>query len=168
MVADDWKIWDRDDSVEMRSYKRTTGELPEMESTKQLVQLISDVYQHGMSVLDVGCAAGHYYLGLRRIDDGIRYHGVDATKKYIDFAKSHFSGTPNVSFSNEDIFALPQGYTDHFDIVYCCNVLLHLPSARHPRRPDCQLAIPRCGPGSLQRPHQRGQGLRLLLSGFSL
>ena len=54
MVADDWKIWDRDDSVEMRSYKRTTGELPEMESTKQLVQLISDVYQHGMSVLDVG------------------------------------------------------------------------------------------------------------------
>ena len=35
---------------------------------------------------------------------------------------------------------------------------LHHASARHPRRPDRQLAIPRCGPGSLQRLTQRGQG----------
>ena len=132
MIANDWKIWDRDDSVELRSYKRAIGELPEMESTKQLVQLISDVYQPGMSVLDVGCAAGHYYLGLRRVDERINYHGIDATKTYIDFAQNHFAVTPNVSFSNEDIFVLPQNYTDHFDIVFCCNVLLHLPSARLP------------------------------------
>lgn len=114
----------------MRTYKRATGELPEMESTKQLVRLVRDVYRPGMSVLDVGCAAGHYYLGLKRVAEGLRYHGVDATQSYIEFAAEHFAGAPNVSFSREDIFDLP--YDGEFDIVFCCNVVLHLPSARTP------------------------------------
>lgn len=132
MNSDIWRVWDRDDSVEMRTYKRATGELPEMECTKQLVRLIGEVYQPGMSVLDVGCAGGHYYHGLKRIDPNVRYHGVDATEKYIDFAKKYFADVPNVSFSREDVFDLPADFGDRFDIVYCCNVLLHLPSARVP------------------------------------
>ena len=130
--GDRWRIWDRDDSVELRTYQRATGELPEMESTKQLVRLVSAVYEPGMSVLDVGSAAGHYYLGLRRIDDAIRYHGVDATEKYVAFAREHFADRPNVSFAREDIFALPDDYTGRFDVGFCCNVLLHLPSVRVP------------------------------------
>jgi hypothetical protein len=55
MSKETWKIWDKDDSVEQRTYKRVTGELPEMECTKQLVNLVSDEYLPGMSVLDVGC-----------------------------------------------------------------------------------------------------------------
>ena len=75
MTNDDWRIWNKDDNVESRrshvesrTYQRVTGELPEMESTKQLVDLISQVYASGMKILDVGCAAGHYYNGLKRID----------------------------------------------------------------------------------------------------
>jgi SAM-dependent methyltransferase len=131
-MDDRWRVWDRDDSVELRTYQRATGQLPEMESTKQLVRLISAVYRPGMSILDVGCAAGHYYLGLRRIDEAIRYHGVDATQKYIAFATNHFAGNPNVSFSQADVFSLPADYVDRFDVVFCCNVLLHLPSIRGP------------------------------------
>ena len=37
----DWKIWDRDDSVEQRTYKRVKNELPEMECAKQLAKIMS-------------------------------------------------------------------------------------------------------------------------------
>ncbi|MEJ7775866.1 MAG: class I SAM-dependent methyltransferase [Sphingomicrobium sp.] len=118
--------------MEIRTYKRATGELPEMECTKQLVRLIGDVYEPGMSVLDVGCAGGHYFHGLKRVDPNVRYYGVDATERYIDFASRHFANVPNASFSREDIFKLPADFSEQFDIVYCCNVLLHLPSAKVP------------------------------------
>lgn len=127
---DIWRIWDRNDAVEGRTYQRVRGELPEMESTRHLVSLIGEVYQPGMKVLDVGCAAGHFYNGLTRIDPKPNYHGVDATVKYIEFAKNHFAKTPNVRFSSEDVFNLP--FDTEFDIVHCCNVLLHLPSVDVP------------------------------------
>ncbi|HMH50532.1 MAG TPA: methyltransferase domain-containing protein [Candidatus Acidoferrum sp.] len=111
-----------------------TGELPEMESTKQLVELVSAIYEPGMEVLDVGCAAGHYYHGLRRIDPDIRYHGVDATETYIDFARNHFHRQSHATFEVGDIYALPERFAAKFDIVFCCNVLLHLPSLAAPLR----------------------------------
>ena len=134
MTTDTWRIWNRDHSVEQRTYKRATGELPEMECTKQLVELISDIYSPGMTVLDVGCAAGHYYNGLRRIDSAIQYRGIDATSAYIEFARRHFKDSPYATFEIGDIFELPLEYDQAFEIVFCCNVLLHLPSVRVPLR----------------------------------
>ena len=90
MIKQKSNKWAEDPSVEQRTFKRVTGELQEMESTKQLVDLISDIYQPGMKVLDVGCAAGHYYNGLARIDSDLDYSGVDATIPYIEFAKNYF------------------------------------------------------------------------------
>ena len=132
MSKETWKIWDKDDSVEQRTYKRVTGELPEMECTKQLVSLVSEVYLPSMSILDVGCAAGHYYNGLKKIDAEIKYHGFDATKAYIDFATKHFEDNKNTKFQIADIFELPKNYTQYFDIVFCANVILHLPSMEIP------------------------------------
>ncbi len=132
MNANAWKIWDKDDSVEQRTYKRATAELPEMECTKQLVNLVAEIYAPGMSVLDVGCAAGHYYNGLKRVDGEIQYYGVDATAAYIDFARKHFARNPNVKFDVADIFELPMDFAGRFDIVYCCNVILHLPNFQVP------------------------------------
>jgi len=132
MKKENWKIWDIDESVEQRTFKRVTGELQEMESTKQLVQLISDIYSPGMSILDVGCAAGHYYNGLKRIDDTLQYYGVDSTVPYISFAQKYFKDNTNTHFAVEDIFKLPDTYVSKFDIVFCCNVILHLPSFQIP------------------------------------
>jgi SAM-dependent methyltransferase len=131
-VTDTWKIWNKDDSVEQRTYKRVTGELPEMESTKQLVELVANIYTPGMKVLDVGCAAGHYYNGLSRIDSEIRYHGIDATSAYIEFARKHFKHKPYTTFEVVDIFDLPDKFYRKYDIVFCCNVILHLPSFQVP------------------------------------
>jgi len=132
MTAEKWKIWDKDDSVEQRTYKRVTSELPEMECTKQLVDLVKEVYKPGMTVLDVGCAAGHYYNGIKRVDEAIKYQGVDATTAYIQFAQKHFKNNPNTVFEVADIFNLPKSYAKQFDIVFCCNVILHLPSMQIP------------------------------------
>jgi 2-polyprenyl-3-methyl-5-hydroxy-6-metoxy-1,4-benzoquinol methylase len=132
-VNETWRVWNNDDKVEERTYQRVTGELPEMESTKQLVELVGSVYKPGMTILDVGCAAGHYYNGLVRLDPKLKYTGVDATVKYIEFAKAHFKDNPNTTFQVADIFNLPASLGT-FDIVFCCNVILHLPEFREPIR----------------------------------
>ena len=132
MEKETWKIWAKDPSVEQRTYKRVTGELQEMESTKQLVEIISNIYQPGMRILDVGCAAGHYYNGLKRIDGDVEYWGVDATVPYIEFAKEHFKENKKTNILVGDIFNLPNNFENKFDVVYCCNVILHLPSFQVP------------------------------------
>ena len=42
----DWRIWNKDDSVEERTYSRASGELPEMESAKQLREIIGNISQN--------------------------------------------------------------------------------------------------------------------------
>ena len=66
-----WKIWEKNPKVEERTFKRVKKILPEMESTKQLVNILKPIYKKNMKILDVGCAAGHYYLGLMKLDDQI-------------------------------------------------------------------------------------------------
>ena len=132
MEKEIWRIWDKDHSVEQRTFKRVTGELPEMESSKQLVGLISKVYESGMRILDVGCAAGHYYNSVKRVGENVNYYGIDATKAYIEFARDYFKDNPNANFERGDIFNLNDKHKEAFDIVYCCNVILHLPSFQVP------------------------------------
>ena len=128
MNEEKWKICDKDDTFQQRTYKRVTSYLPEMECAKQLVDLVKEVYKPGMNVLDVGCAAGHFYNGIKRIDEEIKYQGADATTAYIQFAQKHFKNNQNTVVELADIFNLPKIYAKQFDIVICCNVILHLPS----------------------------------------
>ena len=63
----EWQLWENNPQLESRyNLERIKGNLSEMESTKQLVELISDVYESGMNVLDVGCNVGHYLVGIRK------------------------------------------------------------------------------------------------------
>jgi len=127
-----YKVWDRDPAVEQRTFDRAAGNLPEMESAKQLRHLISQVYKPDQLILDVGCAAGHYLNSLESLDPNIKYTGIDATKKYIDFAKENFTNKKNVNFEVADIFKMNDRYSQSHDVVFCCNVLLHLPSVKIP------------------------------------
>ena len=95
-----------DNSVELRTYKRATGELPEMESTKQLVRLVGDVLSAGRPRARCRMCGRALPAGLKRLDPEICYYGVDATAKYIDFAKQHFAGEQNITFARGDIFRL--------------------------------------------------------------
>ena len=133
MHNDNWRVWEWKDDVESTLLLRAKGELPEMESTKQLVKLMSKVYEPGMTVLDVGCGPGHYLRGMHRLDPQISYQGVDATKRFIEAASQIYKDTPNARFQVGDIFDLPFSEPS-FDIVTCNNVLLHLPDFQTPIR----------------------------------
>jgi len=128
----EWQLWENNPELESRyNIERVKGNLSEMESTKQLVELISDVYKPGMNVLDVGCNVGHYLVGIRKKFPELDYTGVDAYESYIEDAKKMFSNDHNAKFETRDIFK-PIYPENKFDIVYCCNVLLHLPDFRIP------------------------------------
>ena len=123
----DWNIWKKTSSSE-RSIQRVKNKIPEMECSKQLGKIVKNFYRQGDKVLDFGCAAGHYYYSLKKIDKNISYYGFDSTHHYINFAKKFFKKNKNMKFDVQNIFSLSKKYYKKFDIVFCCNVLLHLPS----------------------------------------
>lgn len=122
-----WNIWENNSEIE-RSIQRVKGTLPEMECAKRLNQILKKIYKKGNRVLDFGCAAGHFYNSLKKIDPNIDYTGFDATKPYIKFAKKNFKNNKLVKFDLQNIFSLSNKYYNKFDIVFCSNVLHHLPS----------------------------------------
>lgn len=127
-----WSHWNTDPDSEGFSYKRSAGALPAMSSTIQLTEILRDIYVPGMHVLDVGCATGHYLNGLLNLDPEILYHGIDATPEYIEAAKRFHENKRKSSFEVADIYDLPIRHSGAFDVVFCCNVLLHLPSIKIP------------------------------------
>jgi len=131
MKVKNWRVWDLWPEYGETLFKRATGDAPEMESSKATCEFLSRVYRRGMSVLDVGCGAGHYYRSLmERLDPDIDYHGVDITEHYIELAKKAYS-SPN-RFSVGDIYDL-QFPDKSIDIVFCSNALMNLPPP--PTRP---------------------------------
>jgi ubiquinone/menaquinone biosynthesis C-methylase UbiE len=131
-MNDEWKVWDRDEGYGEVLYKRATGDLPEMESSKKIARVLKKYIGDGTSLLDVGCGAGHYLRSLRReCGPGFSYLGVDATKNYIEQAKKAFNSDNRSDFSLADIYDI-QLQDSSFDIVMCNNVFLHLPSIIKP------------------------------------
>lgn len=127
-----WKVWEEDNEYGELLYKRATGELPEMESSKKIARVIKELDLPNIRILDVGCGAGHYLRSLRReLGDAFEYVGCDATAQYIERAKKAFASDAKASFQQADIFNLD--FADNsFDLVICNNVLLHLPSVAKP------------------------------------
>lgn len=127
-----WKVWEEDNEYGELLYKRATGELPEMESSKKIARVIKELDLPNIRILDVGCGAGHYLRSLRReLGDTFEYVGCDATAQYIERAKKAFASDTKASFQQADIFNLD--FADNsFDLVICNNVLLHLPSVAKP------------------------------------
>lgn len=124
-MTDDWRIWNHTKAYGDLLYKRATGDEDEMESSKALCKILSPLYEKHMKVLDVGCGAGHYLRSLRlRVDENIYYTGVDATEYYIELAHKAFGDASR--FLCGDIYNL-QFKDNSWDIVICCNLILHLP-----------------------------------------
>lgn len=120
-------------------YRRATGELGEMESSKAAAENVKRLLRSGESILDVGCGAGHYLVSLRKqLDVNFEYTGIDQTQEYIDYARRAFSDSadakcPTPRFLVGDVFDLDAAGVSG-DVVMCNNVLLHLPSVAVPLR----------------------------------
>jgi SAM-dependent methyltransferase len=137
---DAWRIWDREASYGELLFRRATGELPEMESSKAVARLISSWVKPNDRILDVGCGAGHYLRSLRRvIQVPFSYMGVDATCDYIELARKAWHDDPQADFQVADVSSLPF-QNGEYAIVLACNLFLHLPSITAPLREITRVA----------------------------
>jgi len=138
-MKNNWRVWDKDKEYGDLFYKRATGELPEMESSKVLAKTVSGIICKNDKILDVGCGGGHYLRSLDKIiKSDFSYKGIDQTEYYIKRAKEAFSLAVNnnpyrtvTEFKVGDIFNIPVE-DNNADIVICNNVFLHLPSIEKP------------------------------------
>jgi ubiquinone/menaquinone biosynthesis C-methylase UbiE len=134
-----WKVWDNEQTYGNLFFKRATGQLPEMESSKALAKIIQPYLDEGDKIGDIGCGGGHYLRSLdSKATKKFHYIGVDQTAYYIQKANEAFSKTENenklrlsTSFIQGDIFSIPL-CDEEMDVVICNNVLLHLPSIEKP------------------------------------
>ena len=115
-------------------YERAIGKAPEMESSKAAARQLRGLITAKTRLLDVGCGAGHYLRSLRReFSAPFFYEGADITPQYIRLAKKAFADDPQASFRVASIGKLPYE-SKSFNIVLCCNILLHLPDIVKPIR----------------------------------
>lgn len=130
-------VWDNSKWYGEMFYRRATGELAEMESSKAVAGHVKKLLRSGQRVLDVGCGAGHYLVSLRKqLEAPFEYTGIDQTREYINHALYAFAGDsdskcPLPTFMVGDIFTL-DAMGVKGDVVMCNNVLLHLPSVATP------------------------------------
>src|SRR3989338_7233675 len=128
------KVWGTDPAYGEVFYARATGKAPEMESSKATARQLKGLLVPDASVLDVGCGAGHYLRSLRREHPfPFSYDGADVTPNYIRLAKKAYADDPLAHFRVAPVEKLPYA-AKSFDIVLCCNVLLHLPAIVKPLR----------------------------------
>ena len=137
IMEENWKVWDKNEDYGRLFKDRAEGKLPEMESSKAVSKHLKKIVSKNDVIMDVGCGAGHYLNTLdKTFDKEFSYIGIDATKKYIEFAIEAYENQKNplrtnTDFRVGDIFKLPTK-DQEADIVMCNNVLLHLPSVEKP------------------------------------
>jgi SAM-dependent methyltransferase len=126
------QVWGDDEAYGKVFYARAIGEAPEMESSKATAKKLKGLVTAETRLLDVGCGSGHYLRTLRReCALSFNYQGVDITPQYIELAQKAFAKDSHAQFTVSPVESLP--FPDQsFDVVMCCNVLLHLPSIEKP------------------------------------
>ena len=136
---DNWRVWNDEKEYGEVLFKRASGILPEMESSKAAAKIVGSKTRAGDKILDVGCGAGHYLRSLlNELHVPFHYQGLDATQHYVELARKawgsrEFDNLLSHNFSHGDIFKIP--FQSSFgEIVMCNNVLLHLPSIEQPIR----------------------------------
>ena len=118
-------VWDKDKKYGEYFYKMATGKLPNMFCADAVAGLVKKIYQKEMTLLDVGCGAGHYLKAIRdKVDKNIDYTGVDFSPSYIKLAQKAFKAS--AKFAVGAIQNLPFK-NNQFDIVTANNIILHLP-----------------------------------------
>tara|TARA_S200000501_G_scaffold373624_1_gene421167 strand:+ start:450 stop:1244 length:795 start_codon:yes stop_codon:yes gene_type:complete len=115
-------------------FNRAIGKSPEMEVSKSLSKIISNMVSRDEKILDVGCATGHFYRSLKkRIKKKFFYTGCDPYEIFLKLGRKAWKNEKNVNLIKGNIYDLP--FNDKsFDIVFSSNVLLHLPEISKPLR----------------------------------
>jgi len=98
--SESWNTWGIDE-VKMSGdsyYKRSIGLLPEKEASKSFARFLirEKLYQKGDTVLDFGCATGHFLRSLRNhLDPEVNYTGFDSHFEFLQWGKKAYGDTCN-------------------------------------------------------------------------
>jgi ubiquinone/menaquinone biosynthesis C-methylase UbiE len=118
------------ESYSSHNLRRLSGELPEKESSKAVVEILRPVLTPGEEILEVGCSVGHLARTLGRLNLNLKYTGVDidhyAVNRGIEYLqKNHLFGIQSASLIHAEAESLP--FEDNsFQTVISLNVLEHL------------------------------------------
>jgi ubiquinone/menaquinone biosynthesis C-methylase UbiE len=117
----DWNYWDQDDLKKIGDsyYQRAKGDLEEKEAAKSYARLLArdDNYRPGETVLDIGCATGHFLRSFRRLTDiDMHYTGIDTTLPYLRWGAEIFGIDDKCTFVHADALKMPF-VDDAFDVV---------------------------------------------------
>lgn len=114
-------------------FKRAIGEIPEMESSKAMAGLIRQNFKLGGSIADIGCSSGHYLYSILKYlkKEDFSYTGIELHDLLLNKAKLAWQKQENASFRKGSIFQIPADDSE-FDLVFCSNLLMHLPSIVQP------------------------------------
>lgn len=123
-------IWDHSKYFVELCVGRASGEAPEMDAVRQAVELLAPLLEPGMSVLDVGCAAGHLQRSLDRL--GVEYHGIDLLSRAVEIGRllAEERGLPASSFRAIPLEELPT--SEHYDAVVSLSTLAFFPAFELP------------------------------------
>ena len=118
MSIDKYDYWNSEVAVEKYSEVRTWDE--RFRSEKFFLERIME---SGMSVLDVGCANGDLYVGLKEKYSIVKYTGIDVAENLLEKARVICR---DADFIHGNLLEdNPFGKDDKFDLVTATGVLQH-------------------------------------------
>ena len=107
-----WNPWSIDE-VAMSGdsyYKRSIGELPEKEASKSYARFLKKhkLYEKGDTILDFGCATGHFLRSFRRLlDPKVLYTGIDSHLPFLQWGGEAYGIDNTCTFIHCDVLDLP-------------------------------------------------------------
>lgn len=129
-VVLDEEIWAHAPRYFQSCDERSSGRAPEMDCVRQLVDVLRPLVHPGMTLLDIGCGAGHYYLSLRELS--VEYYGIDPFEAGIRIGQHNLAAVglhPN-RLQVRGVESLRM--VEQYDVVVAFNVLAYLPDFRLP------------------------------------
>lgn len=85
---------------------------------------LDEEHEHSGRALVIGCGLGDDAYALHK--RGYAVVAIDVSQTALDIAEQRFSDT-DIEFVKQDIFDMPQKYSEHFDFVYEALTIQSLP-----------------------------------------
>jgi len=124
-MSDIYKHWNSD--VILKKYLKPR---PWANRFRSEVYFLEKIMRNGLSVLDIGCATGDLYHGLKEKYSDVSYTGIDGASNLIARAESLAPGTEEATFILSNVFDSAEILNNRqFDIVTATGVFQHEPQS---------------------------------------
>jgi SAM-dependent methyltransferase len=118
-------VWDHSKYYVELCIARACGAVEETDAARQAAEWLAPRLAPGMSVLDVGCAAGHLERSLRV--HGVEYHGIDPAARAIEIGRRFGDERGLAAWQLRELPVEELPVEERYDAVVCLSTLLYMP-----------------------------------------